>query len=85
MFLDCRAVSAPCGFTAAGLPIGLWMVIPRLAAGLISQIKREVTVKPVRWLVNTHFHWDHTQGNRAYLAIGHKVDILASNTTKTID
>jgi cyclase len=57
---------------------------PAAAAGLISQIKREVTVKPVRWLVNTHFHWDHTQGNRAYLAIGHKVDILASNTTRQL-
>jgi len=57
---------------------------PAAAAGLISQIKREVTVKPVRWLVNTHFHWDHTQGNRAYLAIGHKVDIVASNTTSQL-
>src|SRR5215470_1902590 len=57
---------------------------PAAAAALISQIKREVTVKPVRWLVNTHFHWDHTQGNRAYLATGHKVDILASNTTRQL-
>lgn len=57
---------------------------PAAAAGLISQIKREVTIKPVRWLVNTHFHWDHTQGNRAYLAIGLKVDILASNTTRQL-
>src|SRR5215467_16185695 len=57
---------------------------PAAAAALISQIKREVTVKPVRWLVNTHFHWDHTQGNSAYLAIGHKVDILASNATKQL-
>jgi len=57
---------------------------PAAAAGLISQIKREVTVKPVRWLVNTHFHWDHTQGNRSYLATGHKVDILASNATKQL-
>jgi len=31
MFLDCRAVSAPCGFTAAGLPVGLWMVGAPLA------------------------------------------------------
>jgi cyclase len=57
---------------------------PAAAAALISQIKREVTAKPVRWLVNTHFHWDHTQGNRAYLATGHKVDILASQATKQL-
>jgi len=57
---------------------------PAAAAALIAQIRREVTPKPVRWLVNTHFHWDHTQGNHAYLAIGHKVDILASNTTRQL-
>jgi len=57
---------------------------PVAADALISQIKREVTLKTVRWLVNTHFHWDHTQGNRAYLATGHKVDILASNTTRQL-
>jgi len=57
---------------------------PAAARALISQIKNEVTVKPVRWLVNTHFHWDHTQGNRAYFALGNKFDIIASNTTKQL-
>lgn len=55
---------------------------PAAAAALMAQIKREVTIKPVRWLVNTHFHWDHTQGNRAYLDTGNRVDIIASNTTR---
>jgi glyoxylase-like metal-dependent hydrolase (beta-lactamase superfamily II) len=57
---------------------------PAAATALIAQIKNEVTAKPVRWLVNTHFHWDHTQGNRAYLTTGNKVDIVASNTTKQL-
>lgn len=57
---------------------------PAAAAALMAQIKREVTPKPVRWLVNTHFHWDHTQGNRAYLGIREGADIIASHTTKQL-
>src|SRR5271165_5584774 len=55
---------------------------PSAAASLIAQIKKEVTTKPVRYLVNTHFHWDHTQGDPAYKATGNKVDIIASTMTK---
>src|SRR6266567_6254875 len=49
---------------------------PSAAAALIAQIKREVTDKPVRYVINTHFHWDHTQGDQAYLKTGSKVDIV---------
>ena len=52
---------------------------PSAAAALISQIKKEVTTKPVRYVVNTHFHDDHSQGNQAYKTIGSKVDFVASN------
>jgi len=38
----------------------------------------------VRWLVNTHFHWDHTQGNRAYATTSEKLEILATDTTKQL-
>ena len=57
---------------------------PSAAAALIAQIKREVTVKPVRYLVNSHFHWDHAQGDSAYKAGGAKVDIIASDTTRQL-
>jgi cyclase len=57
---------------------------PSAAASLIAQIKKEVTPKPVRYLVNTHFHWDHTQGDPAYKATGSKVEIIASSMTKQI-
>lgn len=57
---------------------------PSAAAALIAQIKKEVTTKPVRYLVNTHFHYDHTQGDAAYKAGGAKVDIIASDATRQL-
>ncbi len=57
---------------------------PSAASALIAQIRKDITTKPVRYLINTHFHWDHSQGDRAYKAAanGGKFDIIASQTTK---
>jgi cyclase len=57
---------------------------PSAAASLIAQMKREVTAKPVRYVINTHFHWDHTQGSHAYRATGEKVDFIASAATRDL-
>src|SRR4051794_34023119 len=57
---------------------------PSAAASLIAQIRREVTDKPVRYVVNTHMHWDHTQGDHAYRQTGQKVDFIATNATKQL-
>ena len=38
------------------------------AARVIVQRLRELTRKPVRFVVNTHFHWDHWHGNEVYPA-----------------
>lgn len=55
---------------------------PSAARALISQIKT-VTDKPVKFVVNTHFHWDHYQGNQAYPAswpVG--IEIISSEATR---
>jgi cyclase len=57
---------------------------PSAAAALLAQIKKEVTDKPVRYLVNSHFHWDHTQGDIAYKNAGGKVEIITSEATKQL-
>lgn len=57
---------------------------PSAAASLIAQIRREVTDKPVRYVINTHFHWDHTQGDHAYRETGQKVDFIATDATKKL-
>lgn len=57
---------------------------PSAAAALIAQINKEVTPLPVRYVVNSHFHWDHTQGNHAYRLAEKKIDFIASEATKQL-
>jgi glyoxylase-like metal-dependent hydrolase (beta-lactamase superfamily II) len=41
-----------------------------------------VTKQPIRKVINTHFHWDHWQGNQAYAAASPTVEIITSERTK---
>jgi glyoxylase-like metal-dependent hydrolase (beta-lactamase superfamily II) len=44
----------------------------RRVGALDSAISR-VTTRPVRWIVNTHYHGDHTEGNAHFRAKGARV------------
>jgi cyclase len=48
-------------------------ITPAAARALLEDL-RTITDKPVRWVVNTHFHYDHTAGNSVF---GPDVEIIA--------
>src|SRR6202163_1246977 len=55
---------------------------PSAARALIEQIKK-LTPKPVKFVVNTHFHWDHHQGNEAYPSSWPAgIEIISSEATR---
>jgi cyclase len=71
-------------------------VTPTAARALLDSLK-VITDKPVRYLVNSHYHFDHAHGNQAFPAgieiIGHEFtraklngdigDVLQENTFKS--
>jgi cyclase len=68
-------------------------VSPAAAYALLGELKR-ITDKPVRYVVNTHYHFDHAHGNQIYPStvevIGHEfthrmLAAGASNVGRTYD
>jgi len=52
---------------------------PSWAKDMIAEIHK-VTDKPVRYVINTHWHGDHTLGNQAYVeAFGPTVEFVGQN------
>lgn len=54
---------------------------PSAAQALYKEI-RGVSKNPVRKVINTHFHWDHWQGNQVYAAEYPSLEVIASERTK---
>lgn len=54
---------------------------PSAARALYKEIQA-VTKKPVRKMINTHFHWDHWQGNEVYAAANPDLEIVATQQTR---
>jgi cyclase len=53
---------------------------PSSGRELVREIKK-LTDKPVRYVVNTHFHWDHYWGNEAFVEAWPNVQIISSAMT----
>jgi len=53
-------------------------VSPEAARALLDELET-ITTKPVRYVVNTHFHFDHSSGNQAY---GPGVEIIGHQFTR---
>lgn len=56
---------------------------PSAVVSLVSQLRR-ITKKPVRYIVNSHFHWDHSQGTPAYRSIAPNAQVITSVATRDL-
>jgi cyclase len=54
---------------------------PSASRALYQEIQG-LTKNPVKKVVNTHFHWDHWQGNQTYAQANSGVEIVASQRTR---
>ncbi len=54
---------------------------PSAARALYTEIQG-MTKQPIKKIVNTHFHWDHWQGNEVYANANQGVEVVASERTK---
>ncbi len=48
-------------------------VTPAAARALVAQIKEEITPRPIKYVFNSHYHFDHAHGNQIF---GDDVEIV---------
>jgi cyclase len=56
---------------------------PAAAAAILAEIRR-LTPHPVRYVVNSHWHWDHWYGNEVYRDAFPDVKIVAHEKTRAL-
>jgi cyclase len=56
---------------------------PAAAAAVLADI-RTLTDKPVRWVVNSHWHWDHWYGTEVYQQAFPDLRIVAHEKTRAL-
>src|SRR3989344_742782 len=54
--------------------------VNRPSAEQLLKFIRSVTDKPIEYVINTHYHWDHTNGNQLFKDQG--ATIISSRLTK---
>jgi cyclase len=54
---------------------------PSAAYALYREIQA-ITKQPIRKIINTHFHWDHWQGNQVYAEAFPDLEIISSQRTR---
>jgi len=56
---------------------------PAASAAVLAEI-RTLTSQPVRWIVNSHWHWDHWYGTETYQRAFPEVRIVAHEKTRAL-
>jgi glyoxylase-like metal-dependent hydrolase (beta-lactamase superfamily II) len=54
---------------------------PSAARALYTEIQG-LTKQPIRKIINTHFHWDHWQGNEVYAGANAGVEVITTERTR---
>jgi glyoxylase-like metal-dependent hydrolase (beta-lactamase superfamily II) len=55
-------------------------VTPVAARALVAEIKAELTDKPIKYVINSHYHFDHAHGNQIF---GSDVEIVGHDFVRT--
>lgn len=69
--------------TGAGVVVFDTNGTPAASAEVLRQI-RALTPQPVRYVVNSHWHWDHWYGTQTYTAVFPGVEVIAHEKTRAL-
>jgi cyclase len=56
-------------------------VTPAAARALVAQVKEEISPRPIKYVFNSHYHFDHAHGNQIF---GDDVEIIGHEYIRTM-